>query len=55
MRGFGNPLMSIATAFALYFIWTTIVSLAVFGLVALVYVNRWVTLDDIAAWLHLPR
>ena len=36
-------------------VWTTIVSLAVFALVSLVYVNRWLTLDDIAGLLRLPR
>jgi predicted secreted protein len=35
-------------------VWTTIVSFVVFALFALVYVNRWVTLDDIAALLRLP-
>jgi predicted secreted protein len=97
LHGFGNHVMSIATAFAIYFIiwwvvlflvlpwgvrsqeesgtvsqgtdpgapvvprlwlklvWTTVVSLVVFGVVSLVYLNRWLTFDDLAALLHLPR
>ena len=35
-------------------LWTTVVSLAVFAVFAYVYVNRLVTLDDLAAWMGLP-
>ena len=36
-------------------IWTTLVATAVFGLCAVVYVYRLVTLDDLAALLGMPR
>jgi predicted secreted protein len=35
-------------------IWTTVVSTAVFGACAWVYVNGLVTLDDLAAWMGMP-
>ncbi len=34
--------------------WTTIVATTVFGLCAAVYINRWVTLDDLTALLGMP-
>ena len=33
-------------------VWTTLVSLVLFALVTLIYVNRWVTLDDLSALLR---
>ena len=36
-------------------IWTTVIATVVFGLCALIYVNRWITLDDLAALLGMPR
>jgi predicted secreted protein len=35
-------------------LWTTVISLVVFAVFAYVYVNRLVTLDDLAAWMGLP-
>ena len=35
-------------------VWTTIVATAIFGLCAVVYINRWVTLDGLAALLGMP-
>jgi predicted secreted protein len=36
-------------------IWTTIGACVVFGLVALIYAYRLVTLDQISGWLGMPR
>jgi predicted secreted protein len=36
-------------------VWTTIVATAVFAACATVYVNHWVTLDDLAALMGMPR
>ena len=36
-------------------IWTTIVATAIFGVVAVIYVNRLITLDDLAALMGMPR
>ena len=36
-------------------IWTTVVAAAIFGAVAYIYVNRLITLDDLAALMGLPR
>ena len=36
-------------------IWTTAVATVVFAVCAVVYVNRWVTLDDLAALMGMPR
>jgi predicted secreted protein len=36
-------------------IWTTFVATIVFVAVAVVYVNRWITIDDLAALMGLPR
>ena len=36
-------------------VWTTVVATAVFGIFYYLYVNRIVTLDDLATWLRLPR
>ena len=35
-------------------VWTTMVSLAVFALAAVVYFNRWVTVEGLAARLGMP-
>ena len=35
-------------------IWTTVVATVMFGLCAAVYINRWVTLDGLAAMLGMP-
>lgn len=35
-------------------VWTTMVSLVVFALAALIYVNRWVTIEGLAALLGMP-
>ncbi len=40
---------------ALKLIWTTIVATVIFGLCAVVYINRLITLDDLAALLGMPR
>ena len=34
-------------------VWTTMVSLVVFALTALIYVNRWVTIEGLAALLGM--
>ena len=36
-------------------IWNTIVAAVVFAVIACVYINRWVTLDDLAALLGFPE
>ena len=35
-------------------VWTTMVSLVVFAIAALVYLNRWVTIEGLAALLGMP-
>ena len=35
-------------------VWTTIVSAVVFALAALAYVNRWVTIEGLAALMGVP-
>jgi predicted secreted protein len=35
-------------------VWTTIVASVVFAVFAVIYVNRWMTLDDLARLLGLP-
>jgi predicted secreted protein len=35
-------------------VWTTIVATVIFAVCAVVYVNRWVTLDGLAALLGMP-
>lgn len=39
---------------AVKLVWTTVVSTVVFALCALVYVNGWITLDDLARWMGMP-
>ena len=36
-------------------IWTTVVATAIFAAFATVYINRWVTIDDLAALMGFPR
>jgi predicted secreted protein len=36
-------------------IWTTVVASVIFGAVSYLYVNRLVTLDDLAALMGMPR
>ena len=36
-------------------VWTTVVATAIFGVFAFVYVNRLISLDDLAAWMGFPR
>lgn len=36
-------------------LWTTIVASVVFGVFAMIYINRWITLDDLIALFGLPR
>jgi predicted secreted protein len=36
-------------------IWTTIIATAIFAVIAYLYVNRLVTLDDLAALMGMPR
>jgi predicted secreted protein len=36
-------------------IWTTAVTSVIFAIVALVYANRWITIDDLAALMGFPR
>jgi predicted secreted protein len=36
-------------------VWTTVVATAIFAMVAYIYVNRLVTLDDLAAVMGFPR
>jgi predicted secreted protein len=36
-------------------VWTTVVATAIFAVVAHVYINRLVTLDDLAAVMGFPR
>ena len=35
-------------------IWTTVIATVIFALCAVTYVNRWVTLDGLAALLGMP-
>lgn len=35
-------------------VWTTVIATVLFAAFAYVYVNRLVTLDDLAAWMRLP-
>jgi predicted secreted protein len=35
-------------------LWTTVVASVVFAVFAVVYVNRWITFDDLAALFGLP-
>ena len=36
-------------------IWTTIVATVIFAILAVIYINHWVTLDDLAALLGMRR
>jgi predicted secreted protein len=36
-------------------VWTTLVATVIFGVFAFVYVNRLISLDDLAAWMGFPR
>lgn len=35
-------------------VWTTIVSAVVFALCAVIYINGWITLDDLSRWMGMP-
>ena len=48
----GAPLVA---RLAARLIWTTVVATVVFAICAFVYVNRLVTLDDLAALMGMPR
>jgi predicted secreted protein len=36
-------------------IWTTIVATVLFVSVSYVFVNRWVTIEDMASWVGMPK
>ena len=36
-------------------IWTTVVASVIFAVCAVVYIERWVTLDDLAALMGMPK
>lgn len=36
-------------------IWTTVLASVIFGVCATLYINRWVTLDDLAALMGMAR
>lgn len=50
-----DPGAPVAARVWIRLIWTTIVSGAVFAVIALVYIKRWVTLDDMIRWFDLAR
>ena len=35
--------------------WTTIVATVLFVSVAYVFTNRWITIDDMASWIGMPK
>jgi len=39
---------------AMKLVWTTAVSAAIFAVLAVVHINGWVTLDDLAAFVGFP-
>jgi len=35
--------------------WTTIIATVLFVSVAYVFTNRWITIDDMASWIGMPK
>lgn len=49
-----DPGAPVASRLGMRLVWTTVIASVVFGICAAVYVNRWVTLDGLAALLGMP-